>query len=234
MTQQQKTVLVVEDEQKIARWVQAYFEQAGFAVLRSHDGQSGLAEAQRSRPDLLILDLNLPQLDGLEVCTRLRRHPDPALANTPIIMLTARVEEVDRLKGFDTGADDYVTKPFSPKELVARAQALFRRIERASGPNRQLQDGDLVVEPEAHQATLAGVPLELTPNEFAVLVALLENRGQALSRGKLIELALGYDYEGMERTVDVYVRGLRRKIEPDPAHPTRIVTVFGIGYRYEG
>lgn len=228
-----KKVLVVEDELKIANWVRTYFEQAGFSVTLARDGQHGLALAETEAPDLLILDLNLPGLDGLEICRRLRSHPHPLVANIPIIMLTARVEEADRLQGFNLGADDYVTKPFSPKELVARAQALFRRLERGAAAPRILKDGDLVVEPEAHTATLRGAPLELTPNEFAVLVALLEHRGQALSRSQLIELALGHDYDALERTIDVYVRGLRRKIEPDPANPQRIVTVFGVGYRYE-
>jgi DNA-binding response OmpR family regulator len=229
-----KKVLVVEDERKIANWIRTYFEQAGFTVLLAHDGNFGLALAQSEQPDLVVLDINLPGLDGLELCQRLRHHANPAIANAPIIMLTARVEEVDRLQGFTTGADDYVTKPFSPKELVARAQAIFRRLERDNSLARVLKDGDLVVEPEAHTATLQSNPLELTPNEFAVLVALLENRGKVLSRSQLIELALGHDYDALERTVDVYVRGLRRKIEADPANPQRIVTVFGVGYRYEG
>lgn len=229
----QQTVLVIEDEAKIARWVRAYFEQAGFAVLLAGDGATGLGLAQSEQPDLIVLDLNLPHIDGLEVCRRLRHHPRPAVARVPIIMLTARVEEIDRLKGFDYGADDYVTKPFSPRELVARAQAIFRRLERADGPRRLFKDGNLVVEPEAHLATLNGQPLDLTPNEFAVLVALLEHRGKALSRSQLIELALGHNYDGLERTIDVYVRGIRRKIEVDPANPQRIVTVFGVGYRYE-
>jgi DNA-binding response OmpR family regulator len=228
-----KTILVVEDEGKIARWVRTYFEQAGFSVLLAGDGELGLALAQSERPDLIILDLNLPRLDGLAVCQTLRRHPDAAVARVPIIMLTARVEEIDRLKGFEFGADDYVTKPFSPKELVARAQAVFRRVEGRADAARVLKDGQLVVEPEAHRAMLNGQPLDLTPHEFAVLATLLEHRGQTMSRGQLIERALGHDYEGQERTVDVYVRHVRRKIEADPARPQRIVTVFGVGYRYE-
>jgi DNA-binding response OmpR family regulator len=226
-------ILVVEDESKIARWVRAYFEQAGFAVQLAGDGEVGLALAQSEQPDLIVLDLNLPKLDGLEVCQAIRRHPNPAVAGVPIIMLTARVEEIDRLKGFEFGADDYVTKPFSPKELVARAQAIFRRAGLAPGPARILKDGSLLVEPESHRVMLNGQPLDLTPNEFAVLVALLENRGRALSRSQLIELALGHDYDGMERTVDVYVRHIRRKIEDAAGVPPRIVTVFGVGYRYE-
>jgi two-component system alkaline phosphatase synthesis response regulator PhoP len=226
-------ILVIEDEAKIARWIRTYLEGAGFTVLLAGDGPTGLALVQAEQPDLVILDLNLPGLDGLRICQTIRQDPRPTVAEVPLIMLTARVEEGDRLIGFERGADDYVTKPFSPKELVARAQALFRRLQRQGSAPRVLKDGDLLVELEAHRASLAGSPLDLTPNEFAVLVALLEHRGQVLSRSRLIELALGYDYEGQERTVDVYVRNLRRKIEVDPAAPRRIVTVFGVGYRYE-
>ncbi len=227
-----RTILVIEDETKIARWVRTYFERAGFAVQVAADGAVGLEMARAHPPDLLVLDLNLPGLDGLEVCRAIRRDQRQAVANMPIIMLTARTEETDRLVGLEIGADDYLTKPFSPKELVARAQAIFRRIDRLTAPHHLLRDGDLIVEVEAHTATLAGQPLELTPSEFAVLVALLENRGRALSRAQLINLALGPNYEGLERTVDVYVRQLRRKIEPDPTQPQRILTVFGVGYRY--
>ncbi|MFN8453638.1 MAG: response regulator transcription factor [Anaerolineae bacterium] len=229
-----KKILVIEDERKIARWVRTYFEQDGFTVLLADDGPTGLNLAQMEQPDLIVLDLNLPGLDGLELCQRLRRQSNRAVATVPIIMLTARVEEADRLAGLDLGADDYVTKPFSPKELVARAKAIFRRMERLTDPERVLKDGDLIVDVSAHTATLAGQPLDLTPNELAILAALLEHRGQALSRSQLIELALGHDYEGLERTIDVHVRHLRHKIETDPANPQRIVTVFGVGYRYEG
>jgi DNA-binding response OmpR family regulator len=229
-----QTILVIEDEKKIARWVRTYFEQAGFRVVLAEDGLQGLALVQSLRPDLVILDLNLPKLDGLAVCRAIREHPQPDLANSLIIMLTARVEEADRLKGLEGGADDYVTKPFSPKELVARAQAMFRRLERSSEAARQvLKDGELLVDVAGHQATLRGELLELTPNEFAVLAALLSHRGQVLSRSQLIELALGHDYEGQERTVDVYVRHLRRKLGDDTNEVPRIVTVFGVGYRYD-
>lgn len=227
-------ILVIEDESKIARWVRTYFEQAGFIVLLAADGLAGLALAQTEQPDLIVLDLNLPGLDGLELCRKLRQQSNRLVANVPIIMLTARVEEADRLTGLDLGADDYVTKPFSPKELVARAKAIFRRQERETRLASLLKAGDLVVDVEAHAATLAGQALELTPNEFAVLTTLLQHRGRTLSRSQLIELALGHDYEGLERTIDVHIRHIRRKIEADPAQPRRIVTVFGVGYRYEG
>lgn len=227
-----RTILVIEDEQKIAHWVKTYFEQAGFIVQLVADGAEGLEVVRRDKPDLVVLDLNLPTMDGLDVCRAIRQDNTAVIANTPIIMLTARVEETDRLIGLELGADDYVTKPFSPKELVARARALFRRLDRIEQPTTELRDGDLVVSVEGHHATLNSQPLDLTPNEFAVLVALLQHRGQALRRAQLIELALGHDYEGLERSVDVYVRHLRRKIESDPAKPTRIETVFGVGYRY--
>lgn len=227
-----RTILIIEDETKIARWVRTYFEQAGFVVQLAVEGALGLEMVRTHPPDLVVLDLNLPGLDGLDVCRAIRRDQRQAVADVPIIMLTARTEEVDRLVGLEIGADDYLTKPFSPKELVARAMAIFRRIDRLTAPNRLLRDGDLLVEVEGHTALLAGQPLELTPSEFAVLVVLLENRGRVLSRSQLINLAFGSNYEGLERTVDVYVRQLRRKIEPDPTDPQRILTVFGVGYRY--
>lgn len=228
-----RTILIIEDEQKIAQWVRTYFEQAGFTVQLADEGLVGLERARRETPDLIILDLNLPGMDGLDLCRAIRQDKTAVIANTPIIMLTARVEESDRLIGLELGADDYVVKPFSPKELVARARALFRRLDRIEQPAvTELRDGDLLVQVEGHLATLAGEPLELTPNEFAVLVALMQHRGQALRRAQLIELALGHNYEGLERSVDVYIRQLRRKIEADPANPQRIETVFGVGYRY--
>ena len=227
-----RTVLIIEDERKIAQWVQTYFEQAGFATLLATDGATGLALARAKQPDIVILDLNLPGMDGLDVCRALRGDRTAIIAHVPIIMLTARVEETDRLIGLELGADDYVTKPFSPKELVARARALFRRLDQYAASPRELRDGDLLVEVDAHQAFLDGFPLDLTPNQFAILVALLENRGRVLSRSQLIEQALGYEYDRQERSVDVYIRQLRQKIESDPADPQRIQTVFGIGYRY--
>lgn len=225
-------ILIIEDEQQIAQWVRTYFENAGFATLVAGDGKQGLALAQRETPALIVLDLNLPGMDGIDLCRALRQDKRPQVAQVPIIMLTARVEESDRLIGLELGADDYVVKPFSPRELVARARAIFRRLERTGAPAELLQDGDLVVDVTAHLAMLAGATLNLTPSEFALLVVLLQNRGQALSRTQLIELALGHDYEGLERSIDVYVRQLRAKVENDPAHPQRIVTVFGVGYRY--
>lgn len=228
-----KTVLIIEDEQKIAEWVKTYFERAGFTSRIEYDGAAGLSNLRHTPPDLLILDLNLPSIDGIDICRAVRQDRNPAIANLPIIMLTARDEESDRLIGLELGADDYVTKPFSPKELVARARALFRRIERTQPAEHPiLTDGNLTVDVAAHQATLNDQPIDLTPNEFAVLVTLMQNQGIALTRQQLIEKALGHDYEGQDRSVDVYIRHLRRKIEADSANPTRIETVFGVGYRY--
>ena len=228
-----KKVLIIEDERKIARWIETYLVEAGLQVFKAHTGASGLEIIRAEYPDLLILDLNLPDQHGLEICETVRNDRRPAVANLPIIMLTANATETDKLTGLGVGADDYVTKPFSPKELVARVQAIFRRLERQENLKTILQDGDLVIDVEGHQATLNERPLDLTPNEFAVLVALLRNQGIVLSREQLIEAAFGHDYEGQDRSVDVYVRHLRRKIEQNAAEPSRIVTVFGVGYRYE-
>ncbi len=227
-----RTITIIEDEQKIATWVQTYFERAGFATRIYHNGTAGLAAVRHAPPDLLVLDLNLPGIDGLNICYAIRQDRNPAVADIPIIMLTARDEEADRLTGLDSGADDYVSKPFSPKELVARAKAIFRRLDRLQADKQIFVDGALMVDVQGHRATLNDSELDLTPNEFAVLVTLLQNQGIALTRQQLIEEALGYDYEGQERSVDVYVRHLRRKIEQNPAQPTRIETVFGVGYRY--
>ena len=225
-------ILIIEDEQKIAQWVAAYLERAGYTAVICRDGAAGLAQLRHQPPDLLILDLNLPSMDGLAICQAVRAEKRPRLANLPIIMLTARVEEADKLAGLGQGADDYVTKPFSPKELVARVQAMLRRQERLTSPSPILEDDGLVVNPAAHQATLHGRSLDLTPSEFAVLVTLMHNSGRALSRSQLIEQALGHDYEGQERSIDVHIRQLRRKLETNPNQPERLQTVFGIGYRW--
>ncbi|MEM9773678.1 MAG: response regulator transcription factor [Chloroflexota bacterium] len=230
----QKKVLIIEDERKIARGIQTYLEDAQFQVLKAYTGQTGLSYAQSERPDLIILDLNLPDRHGLDVCKTIRGDRRPMVANVPIIMLTANTTETDKLTGLGAGADDYVTKPFSPHELVARAQAIFRRLERLDNLKTILQDGDLVVDVEGHSATLKDQKLDLTPNEFAVLVALMRHQGMVLTRDQLIEEAFGHEYEGKGRTVDVYVRYLRRKIEQAGDEPSRITTVFGVGYKYEG
>ena len=226
-------ILIVEDEKKIAHWVRTYFEQAGFQVQVAYDGPTGLAMARDAPPDLLILDLMLPGMDGLELCRAIRKQGD-----LPIIMLTARVEEVDRLIGLELGADDYVVKPFYPRELVARAKAVLRRSQR--GADRRAgppQFGVLVfdrlrLDLDRHLCTVDGQVVELTPSEYALLEALMTHKGLALTRAQLLDLALGDKLNVYERTIDVHIRNLRRKLEPDPAAPIYILTVFGIGYKF--
>lgn len=225
-------ILVVDDDKQIARLIRSYLEQAGFQVTVANDGAAALHAIRREKPDLVVLDLMLPDRDGWDI-TRIVRS-DPALAATPIIMVTARVEDADRVIGLELGADDYVTKPFNPREIVARVRAVLRRTSGAALPQRLLQAGSLALDPDQHQATLEGQPLELTPTEFALLHALMANAGHAFTRAELIEQALGYTYDGLDRTVDSHIKNLRRKIEPDPANPTLIQTVYGVGYRFRG
>ena len=227
-----RRILVIEDEQKIAHWVRQYLEQAGFEVRTSPDGRHGLTLAATWVPDLLILDLNLPGLDGMEVCRRLRTSEDLRLVRIPIIMLTARVEEGDRIDGLTQGADDYVTKPFSPRELVARVLALFRRLDLEATPPNLISDGPLVVDLDAHAASWDGQPFALTRTELALLAFLMRRRGRAFSRAELIEEALGGDWEGLERTIDVHIRNLRKKLQGVGARADCIETVFSVGYRY--
>ncbi|MCZ7572241.1 MAG: response regulator transcription factor [Ardenticatenaceae bacterium] len=221
-------VLIVEDEQKIARWVETYFRQAGFRTLVAFDGTTGLAMARHERPNLVVLDLMLPGIDGLDVCRALRREGD-----VPIIMLTARAEEADRLIGLELGADDYVVKPFSPRELVARARAVLRRSGAVEPPRGDLlRGGEVTVDVERRSVSRGETRIDLTPTEFDLLVTLLRHRGRPLSREQLIELALGQSYTGYDRTVDAHIKNLRRKIEPNPGEPRYILTVFGIGYKF--
>lgn len=225
-----KRILVVDDDKEIVRVLKAYLTQERFDVLTAYDGEEALHAIRRHQPDLVILDLMLPQRDGWEI-TRILRT-DENLASIPIIMLTARVDDTDKIVGLELGADDYITKPFNPREVVARVKAVLRR---ANGilPTRPhvLRVGDLEMDLDKHEVTFQGQPLELTPTEFALLQAFMEQPGHAFTRMELIEKALGYVYEGMERTIDSHVKNLRRKIEPDPKHPTYIETVYGVGYR---
>lgn len=221
-------VLIIEDQAKIVHWLSAFLQQANFEVLAAYDGKTGLHLARTEAPDVIILDLMLPDMDGLDVCQTIRQRSDAF-----IIMLTARVEEADRLIGLEIGADDYITKPFSPREVVARIRALLRR---ASGKLGQapkvLAYGPLTLDPAKHQVFLRGEPVSLTPTEFSILQTLMSQPGIPFTRERLIAEALGYDYTGYERTVDVHIRNLRRKIEVDPQNPLFILTVFGIGYRF--
>jgi DNA-binding response OmpR family regulator len=219
-------ILVVEDDPKTVQSVRLYLEHAGYAVIASGDGREALARAQdEPRPDLVVLDLMLPGLDGFEVCRRLRE-----ISDVPIIMLTARSTEEDRLEGLDLGADDYVIKPFSPRELAARVRAVLRRMPGAAdGP--PVRVGDVVVDPARHEVTRAGRPIELTPREFRLLETLARAPGRAFSRAELLERAFGADSEALDRTIDAHVVNLRRKLEVGRAGEPLIETVFGVGYR---
>ncbi|MFN8472732.1 MAG: response regulator transcription factor [Anaerolineae bacterium] len=224
-----QTILVVDDDKQIVRLVRAYLEQAGYQVLVAHDGDTALQSIRRDRPDLIVLDLMLPDKDGWEI-TRLVRS-DPSVARCPIIMLTARVEDTDRIVGLEMGADDYITKPFNPREVVARVRAVLRRMDGAATPPRHLRIGELSLDLDRHIAQVGSQAVDLTPTEFDLLKAFMENPDRVLSRSDLIEKGLGYEYGGIDRTVDSHIKNLRRKLEPDPAHPKYIETVHGVGYR---
>ncbi|MBN1315000.1 MAG: response regulator transcription factor [Anaerolineales bacterium] len=225
MTKQ--TILVVDDEAKIVNLLRAYLEDAGYRVVTAGDGREALFAARHEKPDLIILDLMMPEMDGWEFTRRFRQE-----SNTPIIMLTARVEDVDKIVGLEMGADDYVVKPFSPREIVARVRAVLRRGSSVDEPLELLRAGDLVLDREAHEVKLVDKPVDLTPTEFGLLTALMERPGRAMSRLELLDAAQGDAYEGYERTVDVHIKNIRRKIESDPANPQYILTVFGVGYKF--
>jgi two-component system alkaline phosphatase synthesis response regulator PhoP len=222
-------ILVVDDDQGIVRLVRAYLEKHGYEVLVAYDGETALHMLRRERPDLVLLDLMLPGRDGLDV-TRVVRG-DAGLAAMPIIMLTARVEDHDKIVGLELGADDYVTKPFNPSEVVARVRAVLRRTQGESVPPRVIQAGKVVVDLDAHLVQVAGQPVHLTRTEFALLQALAEQPGHALTRQELIENTLGYNYEGLERTVDSHIKNLRRKLDGAGGAAHLVETVFGVGYR---
>jgi two-component system, OmpR family, alkaline phosphatase synthesis response regulator PhoP len=219
-------ILVVDDEAKIVKLVRSYLEQSGFTVVEAADGQTALIQARREKPDLVVLDLGLPGIDGLAVARTLRRERE-----TPIIMLTARIEDTDKIVGLELGADDYVTKPFNPRELVARVRAVLRRVSGATPAAEILRAGALALDVGGHQATLDGRPLDLTPTEFDLLTVLLQNPGRAFTRLELLDRVQGDAYEGYERTIDAHVKNLRAKLGDDPRHPRYIQTVFGVGYK---
>jgi DNA-binding response OmpR family regulator len=222
-------VLVVDDDPTVSDVVRRYLERAGFAVTLAGDGPAALQAYEAERPDLVVLDLMLPGLDGLEVARRLRTRPD----EVPIVMLTALGEEADRVLGLQLGADDYVTKPFSPRELVLRVQSVLRRAARAApAPAETLADGDLEVDVSRRVARLRGAELALTVREFDLLVFLVRHPGRAFRRAELLENVWGWNF-GDQSTVTVHMRRLREKVEDDPAKPKRIVTVWGVGYRWE-
>jgi DNA-binding response OmpR family regulator len=220
------SILLIEDENELARVAQSYLEHAGMTVLSAVRGDTGLALFNSSKPDLVLLDLNLPGMDGLDVAREIRRKGE-----TPIIMVTARAEETDRLIGLELGADDYILKPYSPRELVARVRAVLRRASNAPQQPKRFQEGDLEVDIDLHQVTRAGQVVDLTPSEFALLAAMIAQPGRVFSRLQLLEAAQGTAYEGYERTVDAHVKNLRAKLEAEPKEPRYIETVFGVGYR---
>jgi len=221
------TILIIEDEPELIKVLRSYLEQAGFSVISAQRGDTGLSLWEQKRPDLVLLDLNLPGKDGLDVAREIRRK-----SNTPIIMMTARVEESDQLVGLELGADDYVTKPFSPRLVVARVRALLRRSEAASEAPQVLRIADLEIDLDGHTVSQSSEPLDLTPTEFNLLVALASQPGRAFSRLQLLESTQGAAYEGYERTIDAHIKNLRAKLEPDPKNPQYIETVFGVGYRF--
>jgi len=221
------TILVVDDEAKIVKQARDYLERGGFRVFTAADGPSALAVARNDRPDLIVLDLNLPGMDGLDVCRALRRQSD-----VPIIMLTARVDETDRLIGLELGADDYITKPFSPRELVARVRAVLRRVQGGVHTPGLVRVGDLEIDLNGHRATTAGQPLHLTRTEFELLAILAQHPGQTFSRAQLLDRLHGIVYEGFDRSIDAHIKNLRRKLEADPGEPRYVLTVYGVGYQF--
>jgi two-component system alkaline phosphatase synthesis response regulator PhoP len=222
-------ILVVDDDREIVRLVRAYLEQSGYEVLTAGDGETALHILRRERPDLMLLDLMLPGRDGLDV-TRVVRG-DTGLAAMPIIMLTARVEDHDKIVGLELGADDYVTKPFKPGEVIARVRAVLRRSRGEAAPARVIQVGDIVIDLDRHQVQIEGQTVHLTPTEFGLLRALAEQPGHALTRQEMIERGLGYNYEGLDRTVDSHVKNLRRRLDEAGGAAHLLETVFGVGYR---
>jgi DNA-binding response OmpR family regulator len=231
-------VFVVEDESALRETLEYNLARQGYQVCSAADGISALEVARREQPDLILLDIMLPKMDGLEVCRILRRE-----MNVPIIMLTARSDEVDKVVGLEVGADDYVTKPFSMRELLARVKAMLRRVrltkEEMAADEQQttpqvLEFDDLSIDTARHEVLLGGSVLPCKPKEYDLLLFLAHNRGTTLTRDLILERVWGWEFSGGTRTVDVHIRWLREKIEPDPANPTRIITVRGVGYRFEG
>jgi len=224
-----RTILVVDDDKKIVQLVSLYLKREGHRVLTAFDGQEALELARSKQPDLIVLDLFLPELDGTDVCRLLRTE-----SRVPIIMLTARATDEDKLLGLDIGADDYLTKPFNPRELVARIRAVLRRTWPEEDANPDLNFGQLNISLLRREVIAQGQPVALTPTEFRLLETLARDPGRAFSRSELLDRAFGFDYDGIERTVDVHIMNLRRKIEPQPSTPRYIMTVPGFGYRFEG
>lgn len=221
------TILIIEDEPELVKVIQSYLEKAGFRVISAGRGNTGLSLWETHQPDLVILDLNLPGMDGLDVARAIRKTKD-----TPIIILTARVEEPDRLVGLELGADDYVTKPFSPREVVARVKAVLRRVNHSERLTKTIIAGGMKIDLDSHEVTRDGELLELTPTEFSLLSVLMSHPGRVYSRMQLLEATQGISYEGYERTIDAHIKNLRAKVEKNSREPEHIETVFGLGYRF--
>ncbi|MBI5301412.1 MAG: response regulator transcription factor [Chloroflexi bacterium] len=222
-----KTILIVDDEPQIVQLARDYLERAGFAALTAYDGKAALSAARREKPDLIVLDLGLPELDGLDVTRALRKE-----SSVPIIMLTARGEETDKLVGLEIGADDYVVKPFSPKELVARVRTVLRRVESVAIGAEMIRVADVVLDVPRMQATVAGRAVELTPTEFQLLAALARQPGRIFTRAQLLDAVRGVAFDSYERAIDAHVKNIRHKIEAQPREPRYIVSVYGVGYKF--
>ena len=222
-----RKILVVDDELDIVKVVRAYLEQSGFRVITASDGQQALALFRHEQPDLIVLDLNLPKMDGLDVCRAIRRE-----SNVPVIILTARVEETDRLIGLEIGADDYIVKPFSPREVVARVRTVLRRSAPVAEPPASITLGALTIDPIKHEVQLQGRSIDLTPSEFNILLVMASQPGRAFSRMDLLDAAQGESYEGYERSIDVHIKNLRQKLGDEPRDPTYVLTVYGVGYKF--
>ncbi len=224
-----KTILVVDDEPKIVQLARDYLEHAGFAVLSAADGKTALAVVRSEQPDLIVLDLGLPQIDGLDVTRSIRRD-----SNVPIIMLTARSEETDKLIGLELGADDYITKPFSPKELVARVRTVLRRSDSARDEAglEIIRAADLTLDVPRMKLTHGDRDIELTPTEFQLLAALAKQPGRIFTRSQLLDAVRGIAFESYERAIDAHIKNIRRKLEPNPREPRYILTVYGVGYKF--
>ena len=222
-----RTVMVVDDEPKIVQLARDYLEHAGFAVVVAHDGRAALATARAEKPDLVVLDLGLPVLDGLDVARTLRGE-----SNVPIVMLTGRSEESDKLVGLELGADDYVTKPFSPKELVARVRAVLRRTEHPRSESKIIRVGDVTLDIPRMRATVADRVVDLTPTEFQLVATMAREPGRVFTRSQLLDAVHGVAFESYERAIDAHVKNIRHKLERDSASPRYLLTVYGVGYRF--
>ncbi|GAB4420914.1 MAG: response regulator transcription factor [Anaerolineales bacterium] len=222
-----KTIMVVDDEKRLVALVESYLSQQGYRVVSANNGKEALSVARREQPDLIILDIMMPEMDGYEFMREHRKEFD-----TPIILLTARVDDDERVIGLEVGADDYITKPFRPRELVARVRAVLRRAGKSEPKGKVLQAADIVLDREMRMVTVAGRSVDLTPSEFDLLAALMSSPGRVYSRLDLLDIIQGVRFEGYERTIDTHIKNLRSKIEPQPRAPRYIETVYGVGYRF--